>query len=133
MAGPEILPIRSETDVLYVRQRARAYAAELAFGVVEQTKLVTAVSELARNTLVHGKGGTAEIEIVEREARKGVRLTFQDQGPGIADPEQALTDGYSTGDGMGLGLGGARRLVNEFELTSSVGAGTRVVIVRWKQ
>ena len=128
----ETLPIRSESDVVMVRQRARVLAIEAGLGLVDQTKLVTATSELARNTLIYGGGGDALIEIHDEGTRKGVRLTFEDQGPGIADIERALSDGYTSGSGMGLGLGGSKRLVNEFDIKSVVGEGTRIVIARWK-
>lgn len=130
-ARQETLPIRSSADVVVVRQRVRAWAAELRFTLVEQTKLVTAASELARNTLEHGKGGEVLLEMVERPPRKGLRLVFEDQGPGIPDIELALKEGYTTGGGLGLGLGGAKRLVNEFEIESAPGRGTRVTVVRW--
>lgn len=129
----ETMVLQLESDVVKVRHRARALAAELRFSVVDQTKLVTATSELARNAIVYGKGGTAVVEVVDQDGRLGVRLVFEDQGPGIADLSQALTDGYTSGGGMGLGLGGAKRLVNEFEILSEPGRGTRVTIVRWKQ
>lgn len=128
----ESLPIRTEPDVVKVRQAVRAWSIELKFGLVEQTKMVTAASELARNTLGHGKGGDVKMEIVQDGDRRGLRLTFEDQGPGIPDVKQAMRDGYTTGGGMGLGLPGSKRLVNEFEITSTVGAGTRVSVCRWK-
>ncbi|WP_342153263.1 anti-sigma regulatory factor [Methylorubrum sp. SB2] len=128
----ETQPIRSGDDVVRVRQRVRALAVEVGFGLVDQTKIVTAASELARNTLDYGGGGDMRVEIVQAGMRKGLRLTFEDQGPGIADIEQALTDHYTTGGGLGLGLGGARRLSNEFHIESTPGAGTRVTIARWK-
>jgi serine/threonine-protein kinase RsbT len=127
----ETLPIRTSADIVVVRQRLRAWAAELRFSLVDQTKLVTAASELARNTLEHGKGGDVRIEWVENGPRRGLRLVFEDQGPGIPDIELALKEGYTTGNGLGLGLGGAKRLVNEFEIQSTPGQGTRVVAVRW--
>ncbi|WP_141734691.1 anti-sigma regulatory factor [Oligoflexus tunisiensis] len=127
-----VLPIRTETDVVIVRQKVRAVSVELKFSLVDQTKIVTAASELARNVLNYGGGGTVAIEVLIRESKNGLRLTFEDQGPGIPDIELALQDGYTTGGGLGMGLGGARRLVNEFEITSRVGEGTRVVITRWK-
>src|SRR3954465_9513697 len=114
----EVLQLRSDSDVVRTRQAVRAMCAELGFSLVDQTKMVTAASELARNTIIHGRGGTTALEIVDDGARKGVRMTFEDEGPGIADVTQALKDGYTTGSGMGLGLGGSRRLVNEFEITS---------------
>ncbi|MCJ2050093.1 anti-sigma regulatory factor [Methylobacterium sp. J-070] len=128
----ETLPIRSGDDVVRVRQRVRALAIEIGLGLVDQTKIVTAASELARNTLDYGGGGDMRAEIVLAGMRKGLRLTFEDQGPGIADIEQALTDHYTSGGGLGLGLGGAKRLSNEFHIESTPGAGTRVTIARWK-
>jgi serine/threonine-protein kinase RsbT len=110
----------------------RAWAVELGFSLVDQTKIVTAASELARNTVVHGGGGTCELESLHADHRRGLRLTFVDQGPGIADIDQAMRDGFTSGNGLGLGLGGARRLSNEFEIRSQPGAGTRVQIARWK-
>lgn len=128
----EVRPIRSGDDVVLVRQAARVWAVELGFGLVEQTKLVTAVSELARNTLEYGGGGEARLEVVAAGGRQGVRIVFEDRGPGIADLEQALTDGYTSGKGLGMGLGGAKRLVSDFEITSTPGQGTRVSITKWK-
>jgi serine/threonine-protein kinase RsbT len=128
----EVLPIRTASDVVTVRQVARTWCIEQGLSLVEQTKLVTAASELARNTLDYGGGGTARIEALHEGIRRGVRLVFEDRGPGIADVQRALQDGYTTGNGMGLGLGGARRLVNEFSIESEVGVGTRVSITRWK-
>jgi serine/threonine-protein kinase RsbT len=128
----ETLPVRTSADVVAVRQRVRARAAELRFSLVDQTKLVTAASELARNTLEHGRGGEVRIEVLEEEPRRGLRLVFEDRGPGIADVELALKDGYTTGNGLGLGLGGAKRLVNDFAVESTPGQGTRVVAVRWR-
>lgn len=127
----ETLPIRTSSDVVAVRQKVRNWAAELRFSLVDQTKFVTAASELARNTLEHGKGGEVRLELVERPPRRGLRLVFEDRGPGIPDIELALKEGYTTGGGLGLGLGGARRLVNEFEIDSTPGNGTRIVVVRW--
>jgi serine/threonine-protein kinase RsbT len=127
-----VLPIRSQEDVVRVRQATRENAIAQGFSLVDQTKLVTAASEVARNTLDYGKGGEVEIERVADGPRKGLRLTFADQGPGIEDVEQALTDGYSSGSGLGLGLGGARRLSNEFSIDSAPGKGTRVSIARWR-
>ena len=124
--------IRSSEDVVLVRQVVRTRVVEQGFGLVDQTKLVTAASELARNTLEHGGGGAMRLEVLEERARRGVRLTFVDEGPGIADIEQALKDGFTTGRGLGLGLGGARRLSNEFAIDSEPGRGTRVTITRWK-
>lgn len=127
-----VLPIRTETDVVVVRQKVRTVSVDLKFSLVDQTKIVTAASELARNVLIYGGGGSVAIEVLLREYRSGLRLTFEDQGPGIPDIDLALKDGYTSGHGLGMGLGGARRLVNEFEITSRVGEGTRVVITRWK-
>jgi serine/threonine-protein kinase RsbT len=128
----EVLQVRSDSDVVRTRQAVRAMCAEAGFSLVDQTKMVTAASELARNALIHGGGGTTTLEALEDGARKGVRMTFEDEGPGIPDIAQALKDGYTTGKGMGLGLGGSRRLVNEFDITSAQGSGTRVVAVRWR-
>ena len=128
----EAVPIVIDDDVVKVRQRVRDWAVSLGFGLVDQTKLVTAASELARNTLVYGEGGTVLLEAVTNETRRGLRLTFEDHGPGIPDVQRALTAGYSTGTGLGLGLSGAKRLSHDFEITSRVGQGTRVVIARWK-
>jgi serine/threonine-protein kinase RsbT len=128
------IPIRSGDDVVRVRQRVRTAAAENGLSLVDQTKVVTAASELARNTLVHGGGGVARIEVVRSvTGRAGVKLHFSDEGPGIADIDLALTDGWTTGTGMGLGLSGTRRLVDEFELNSKPGAGTSVVVVKWSR
>jgi serine/threonine-protein kinase RsbT len=129
---PATLPIRTSEDIVLVRQQVRAWSAKIGFGLVDQTKLVTAASELARNTLSYGGGGTAFLEALTNGSRVGLRVTFEDHGPGIADLEMALKDGYTTGGGLGLGLSGAKRLSNEFELYSKVGEGTRVSIVRWK-
>ncbi|HEX2436873.1 MAG TPA: anti-sigma regulatory factor [Methylomirabilota bacterium] len=128
----EKLPVQSSEDIVRVRQAVRAWAVEAGFNLVDQTKIVTAASELARNTLVHGGGGSAELESLLAGARRGLRLTFSDQGPGIADVQQAMQDGYTSGSGLGLGLGGAKRLSNEFEIRSQPGAGTVVRITRWK-
>ena len=127
----ETLPLRTESDVVLARQAVRRLTGELRFSLVDQTKLVTAASELARNTLTHGGGGCMRAEVHEEGSRRGLRLVFIDEGPGIEDVEQALTDGYSSAGGLGMGLGGARRLVNEFEIQSQPGEGTRVVITRW--
>jgi serine/threonine-protein kinase RsbT len=124
--------IRGESDVVSVRQFVRRRAVELGFSLIDQTKLVTATSELARNTVVYGGGGTVRVEEVRDVGRVGLRLTFEDEGPGIPDVEQALRDGYTTGNGLGLGLGGARRLVNDFRIESSAGQGTRITVVKWK-
>ena len=128
----DTLPLHTDQDVVLARQAVRARSTELKFSIVDQTKLVTAASELARNTVVHGKGGAVLIEVLHEGGRHGIRLTFEDHGPGIPDIDLALQDGYTTGSGMGLGLGGARRLVNEFAITSRSGEGTRVVVIRWK-
>lgn len=128
----ETLSIASEEDIVRVRQSTRKLAIECGFSLVDQTKMVTAASELARNTFVFGGGGTVTIEVLQDGGRSGLRLTFEDQGPGIADIEQAMSDGYTSGGGLGLGLGGSKRLVNEFEIRSNVGEGTTVVIARWK-
>jgi serine/threonine-protein kinase RsbT len=128
----ESLPIVADDDIVRVRQRVRDCAVGLGFSLVDQTKLVTAASELARNTLIYGKGGTMRLETVVNDRRHGLRLTFEDRGPGIADVAMALRDGYTTGNGLGLGLSGARRLCQDFELTSTPGEGTRVTIARWK-
>jgi serine/threonine-protein kinase RsbT len=128
------VPIQSGEDVVRVRQQVRIAAADNGLSLVDQTKLVTAASELARNTLVHGGGGAALVEVVKSaNGRTGVRLHFTDNGPGIADVDLALTDGWSSGTGLGLGLSGARRLVDEFELSSEPGAGTSVVVVKWSR
>jgi serine/threonine-protein kinase RsbT len=124
--------IRTSQDVVSARQAVRRCAVELGFSLVDQTKIVTASSELARNTLDYGGGGVATVETVRNGSRAGLRITFEDEGPGIADITQALTDGFTTGGGMGLGLGGAKRLSNEFAIESEPGRGTRVTILRWK-
>jgi serine/threonine-protein kinase RsbT len=124
--------VLSSEDVVSVRQAVRQRAVELGFNLVDQTKIVTAASELARNTVQYGGGGRVIIEGVEQMGRRGLRLTFQDEGPGIADIEQAMRDGFTTGSGLGLGLSGARRLSNEFNIESSPGQGTRITITRWK-
>ena len=126
------LPLASDGDVVAVRQRVRALAVEFGFSLVDQTKIVTAASELARNTVVHGGGGTAEIEVLVEGARRGIRLTFRDHGPGIPDLQAAMRDGFTTGGGLGLGLGGAKRLCNEFDIQSTPGDGTVVRIARWR-
>lgn len=128
----ETVSIKNSSDVVAARQKVRHWAQELKFTLVDQTKLVTAASELARNTLDHGKGGDMIVEVVEDLTKTGLRLTFEDQGPGIPDVSAALRDGFSTGSGMGLGLGGSKRLVNDFEIQSEPGKGTRVSVIRWK-
>ena len=128
----ESLPLSASEHIVIVRQAVRQRAVELGFSLVDQTKIVTAASELARNTLQHGGGGQAIVEIVSDGPRRGIRLVFEDSGPGIVDVSQAMKDGYSTAGGLGLGLSGARRLSNEFVISSTPGTGTRVVITRWK-
>ena len=128
----ETLQVRAGTEVVSVRHAVRRYAVELGFSLVEQTKIVTAASELARNMVDYGRGGVVTIEALDDSIRKGLRLIFQDQGPGIPDVAAALRDGFTSGSGMGLGLGGAKRLSNEFEIRTAVGEGTTVTIVRWK-
>jgi serine/threonine-protein kinase RsbT len=126
------IEIRSSDDIVAVRQAVRKHSLSIGFGLVDQTKIVTASSELARNTLDYGGGGSVNIERLENGPRSGLRVTFEDQGPGIADIELALTDGYTSGHGMGLGLGGAKRLSHDMEIWSKPGEGTRISIVRWK-
>ena len=128
----ETLPLQSSEHVVIVRQAVRQRALELGFSLVDQTKIITAASELGRNAIQHGGGGQAIVEVISEGARRGLRLTFEDKGPGIADIAVAMRDGYSTGNGLGLGLSGAKRLSNEFAITSAPGEGTRVVITRWK-
>jgi serine/threonine-protein kinase RsbT len=128
----ESVPIRGSAEVVSVRHLVRRWAVDLGFTLVEQTKIVTAASELARNTVDYGKGGTLTVEALDNGTRKGLRLIFEDQGPGIPDISVALRDGYTSGNGMGLGLGGAKRLSNEFEIQSAPGQGTRVAITRWR-
>ena len=125
-------PLRSEHDIVLARQLVRKLTQELTFSLVDQTKMVTAASELARNALIYGRGGTMHWEIVQREMKRGLRLLFADEGPGIPNLDLAMTDGWTSGNGLGMGLTGAKRLVNDFELDSKVGGGTRVTIVRWK-
>jgi serine/threonine-protein kinase RsbT len=128
----DVLEIRTANDIVRVRQRMREWAVEAGFSLVDQTKVVTAASELARNTLEHGGGGTARVELVADGGRRGLRLICEDAGPGIADLQLALKDGYTSRGGLGLGLGGARRLVSDFAIESRVGEGTRVTVTRWK-
>jgi serine/threonine-protein kinase RsbT len=128
----ELLPLQTSSDVVVARQRVRQWAIELRFSLVDQTKLVTAASELGRNALDHGHGGQMTLEVVNGLSKTGLRLIFEDNGPGIPDIEQALKDGFTTGVGMGLGLGGSKRLVNDFSIESEVGKGTRITVVRWK-
>ena len=128
----EVMDCRTSTDVVLVRQAVRTWAMELGFSLVDQTKMVTAASELARNAVEYGGGGTVLLERLDDGMRRGLRLTFEDNGPGIADIERAMQDGYTTGGGLGLGLSGARRLVNDFAIVSAAGQGTRVTVTRWK-
>lgn len=128
----EVLPVKASNDVVLARQKVRQLAVELRFSLVDQTKLVTAASELARNALDHGKGGTMTVEVLVNGARSGLKMIFEDQGPGIANVEDALKDGFTTGAGMGLGLGGSKRLVNDFSIETEVGKGTRITAVRWR-
>ena len=128
----DTMELQASDHVVLVRQAVRKWAIDLGFSLVDQTKMITAASELARNTLDYGGGGTVRLEALENGHRKGLRLTFEDQGPGIPDIDKALTDGYTTGKGLGMGLSGSKRLVNEFEIASRVGEGTRVTITRWK-
>jgi len=126
------MSIQSSQDVVLVRQVVRQFAVKLGFSLVDQTKIVTAASELARNTLDYGGGGTVKLEALQNGMRPGLRLVFEDSGPGIPDIELALKDGYTTGGGLGMGLGGAKRLVNEFNIVSRVGEGTKITITKWK-
>lgn len=132
MQRHETRSIHSSTDVVLIRQAVRQFAVELGFSLVDQTKIVTAASELARNTLDYGGGGTVKLEALHEGIRRGLRLTFEDQGPGIPDIELALKDGFTTGDGLGMGLSGTKRLVNEFNIVSHVGKGTCITITKWK-
>jgi len=132
VVNSELLELRQPEDIVQVRQAVRKKAVLLGFNLVDQTKVVTASSELARNTLDYGGGGTASIEVIENDRRGGLRVVFEDHGPGIENIELALTDGYTTGAGLGLGLSGAKRLSHEFEISSKPGSGTRVSILRWK-
>jgi serine/threonine-protein kinase RsbT len=131
VVSTENVPVKSEPDVVAVRRRVREVATQLGFSLVDQTKVITAASELARNTIIYGGGGSLQVETLNGP-RTGLRLTFEDKGPGIPDIELALRDGFTTGSGLGLGLGGSKRLVNDFEIFSRVGEGTRVTITRWK-
>ncbi|GAB3884636.1 anti-sigma regulatory factor [Microbispora bryophytorum] len=131
MSAPRELPIATNGDVVVVRQQVRGLAAEMGLSLVDQTKIVTAASELARNALVHAGGGRVLIEVLEGGRRPGLRLVFTDEGPGIPDVQQALTEGWSTAGGLGLGLTGSRRLVDEFDLVSAPGEGTRVTVTKW--
>lgn len=126
------LPIRSEEDIVVTRQKVRALVQQLKFSLVDQTKMITAASELSRNTLIHGGGGRMRWQLVEQGVKQGLRLEFEDEGPGIPDLKLALTDGWTSGSGMGLGLPGSKRLVHDFDVRSTPGAGTCVTITRWK-
>lgn len=128
----DTMPLRSSDDVVRVRQAVRARAVAAGFSLVDQTKIVTAASEVGRNTVDYGGGGALRIELLRDGPRRGVRLTFSDKGPGIPDIARAMTDGYSTGHGLGLGLSGAKRLSNEFDIKSAPGQGTIVTLTRWK-
>ena len=128
----DVLAIHSEYDIVLARQTARTLCQELNFSLVEVTKMVTAASEIARNTLIHGKGGSMRWDLLAENGRSGLRLVFEDTGPGIADIELAMSDGWTSGSGLGKGLPGTKRLVNDFDIQSQVGIGTRVSIVRWK-
>ena len=128
----ERISVRTSDDVVVVRQRIRALAIQAGLGLVDQTKIVTAASELARNMVDFAGGGVAIIEIVEKDGRTGIRCTFEDHGPGIPDISLAMRDGYTTGEGLGYGLGGAKRLSNEFNIETEIGKGTRVIIARWR-
>jgi serine/threonine-protein kinase RsbT len=128
----ELVPIASDMDVVQARQIVRSWSVEEGFKLIDQTKIVTATSELARNTLIYGGGGTMRVSIHNDGAKRGIELVFEDSGPGIADIPQALRDGYTSGGGLGMGLGGSKRLMNEFHIESEVGKGTRISIKRWK-
>lgn len=128
----DVLPLKSEHDIVLARQAVRKLAQELGFSLVEQTKMVTAASEIARNTVIYGGGGTMTWEMLVDGGKKGLRLRFEDKGPGIPDLDLAMTDGWTSGTGMGMGLTGAKRLVNEFDLDTRPGEGTRVTLTRWK-
>ncbi len=132
MGKASTLAVASEGDVVKVRQAVRALAVEIKLSLVDQTKVVTAASELGRNLLIYGGGGEVRMELLQEGARRGVRIVFEDHGPGIPDIEQAMKDGYTSGSGMGLGLGGAKRLVNDFKIVSNPGEGTRVTITKWR-
>lgn len=132
-ASSTVLPLRTDEDVVRVRQYIREKVVALGFGLADQTKIVTAASELARNTLRYGGGGEAEISLPQESMRHGIRMAFVDQGPGIADVQQALKDGYTSGGGLGLGLGGAKRLCDDFSIDTAPGEGTRVTISKWKR
>lgn len=129
----ESVSVRTSEDVVTVRTSVRRFATELRFGIVDQTKIVTAASEIARNTVDYGRGGDLTMEALQNGLKKGLRLTFSDRGPGISDIKQALTDGFTSGNGMGLGLGGTRRLMDEFEIASKLNEGTTVTITKWSR
>ncbi|TYB59407.1 anti-sigma regulatory factor [Nonomuraea sp. PA05] len=133
MSGEREVVIAGSADVVGVRQLVRSVAVDVGLSLVDQTKIVTAASELARNALVYAGGGDVRVEVVENGPRRGLKLVFTDEGPGIPDIEQALTDGWTTGGGMGLGLGGSRRLVDEFDLVSAPGKGTTVTVTKWRR
>jgi len=128
----DVLPLRNEHDIVLARQQVRRLSQELGFSLVDQTKMVTAASELARNAVIYGKGGVLRSETLTDGVRRGLRLHFIDEGPGIPDLTRAMTDGWTSGKGLGLGLSGARRLVNDFDIETAVGRGTRVTVTRWK-
>jgi serine/threonine-protein kinase RsbT len=132
VAKPAVIAVANESDVVKVRQAVRALALEIKLSLVDQTKVVTAASELGRNLLIYGGGGEVRLSVVQLGMRNGLRAVFEDHGPGIPDIEQAMRDGFTSGGGMGLGLGGARRLVNEFEIVSNAADGTRVTIIKWR-
>ncbi len=132
MLGHKTMSITRSADIVLVRRAVRQLAVDMKFSLVDQTKIVTAASELARNTLDYGSGGTVKLEALEEGMSRGLRLIFEDQGPGIPDIELALKDGFTTGCGLGMGLGGAKRLMNQFEIVSQVGEGTRITIIKWK-
>ncbi|MEG3905869.1 anti-sigma regulatory factor [Microcoleus sp. B4-C5] len=132
MSKRETLEIRSSSDIVHVRQQVRTWAVAMGFGLLDQTKIVTAASELARNTVEYGKGGTVTLETLQLGNRKGLKLIFEDKGPGIPDIELAMTDGYTSNHGLGLGLSGSKRLMHEFEIVSKAGKGTKIAIVRWR-
>jgi len=125
-------PLRTEHDIVLARQQVRRLTQELQFSLVDQTKMVTAASELARNAYIYGRGGTMQWEILDLDGRRGLKLKFADEGPGIPNLDLAMTDGWSSGTGLGMGLTGTKRLVNDFEIDTKVGGGTRVTIARWK-
>lgn len=132
MTKTETLPLKQETDIVVIRQRVRKAAEEIRLGLVSQTKVVTAASEIARNGLIYGGGGECTIEVTQREGRAAVRLVIQDQGPGIENLERAMVDGYTSGGGLGLGLSGAKRLVDDFAIQTTVGQGTTIELWKWR-